>query len=158
MVLEEHLGKLELMTCRAHIGNVQYSLTRFSSRTFFWQRLEKTDRLPFFDDFVTFSDSNEQVSVDASVRFLLNSLGWRFAGSGDKAPPFSGLVNAPGVSIDVSSMGEGKILIDNTANRKLEISSVISSVIEGGRLPRADALRLRGKASICIWPAFPKVG
>ncbi len=92
----------------------------------------------YFDDFVTFSDSI------GSVRFMLKSLGWRFAESGDKAPPFSGSVNALGVSIDVSSMGEGKILIDNTSNRKLEISSVISSIIEGGRLPRADALRLRG--------------
>ena len=99
----------------------------------------------YFGDFVTFSDSNEQVSVDGSVRFMLKSLGWRFAESGDKAPPFCGSVSALGVSIDVSSMGEGKILIDNTSNRKLEISSLISSVIGGGRLPRADALRLRGR-------------
>ena len=47
MVLQEHLGKSELVTCRAHIGSVQYILTRFSSRTFLWQCLEKTDRLPF---------------------------------------------------------------------------------------------------------------
>ena len=63
----------------------------------------------YFDDFVTFADSNEQVSVDASVRFLLKSLGWRFAESGEKAPPFGELVNALGVSIDVTSMGSGKI-------------------------------------------------
>ena len=41
----------------------------------------------YFDDFVTFADSNEQVSVDGCVRFILKSLGWRFAESGDKAPP-----------------------------------------------------------------------
>ena len=93
----------------------------------------------YFDDFVTFADSNEQVSVDASVRFLLKSLGWRFAESGEKAPPFGELVNALGVSIDVTSMGSGKIQIDNTASRKAEISSVISAVIEGGRLPRAES-------------------
>ena len=93
-----------------------------------------------FDDFATFADSTEQASVDGSVRFMLKSLGWRFAESGDKPPPFGGRVSALGVSIDVSSMGEGKILIDNSSNRKLEISSLISSVIEGGRLPRADAL------------------
>ncbi len=62
----------------------------------------------YFDDFVTFADSNGQVSVDASIRFLLKSLGWRFAESGEKAPPFGELVNALGVSIDVSSMGAGK--------------------------------------------------
>ena len=102
----------------------------------------------YFDDFVTFADSNEQVSVDASIRFLLKSLCWRFAEFGDKTPPFGELVNALGVSIDVPSMGAGKILIDNTANRKSEISSVISSVIDGGRLPRAEALRLRGRGRL----------
>ena len=45
----------------------------------------------YFDDFVTFSDSNEQVSVDGSARFMLKSLGWRFAESGDKAPRSTGL-------------------------------------------------------------------
>ena len=111
----------------------------------------------YFDDFVTFSDSNEQVSVDGSVRFMLKPLRWRFAESGDKAPPFSGRVRALGVSIDVSSMGEGKVLIDNTSNRKLEISSLISSVTEGGRLPRADALRLRGRLQFASGQLFGRL-
>ena len=41
-----------------------------------------------FDEFLTFADSNEQVSVDASIRFLLKSLGRRFAESGDKGSSF----------------------------------------------------------------------
>ena len=111
----------------------------------------------YFDDFVTFADSNEQVFVDASVRFLLKSLGWRFAESGEKAPPFGELVNALGVSIDVTSMGSGKIQIDNTASRKAEISSVISAVIDGGRLPRAEALRLRGRLQFASGQLFGRL-
>ena len=111
----------------------------------------------YFDDFVTFADSNEQVSVDAAIKFLLKSLGWRFAESGDKAPPFGELVNALGVSIDVSSMGAGKILIDNTANRKSAISSVISAFIDGGRLPRAEALRLRGRLQFASGQLFGRL-
>ena len=111
----------------------------------------------YFDDFLTFADSNEQVSVDASIRFLLKSLGRRFAESGDKAPPFGEFVNALGVSIDLSSMGAGKILIDNTANRKSEISSVISSVIDCGRLPRAEALRLRGRLQFASGHLFGRL-
>ena len=111
----------------------------------------------YFADFATVADGNEQVSVDGSVCFMLKSLGWRFAESGDKAPPFSGRVSALGVSIDVSSMGEGKILIDNTSNRKLEISSLISSVIEGGRLPRADALGLRGRLQFASAELFGRL-
>ena len=87
----------------------------------------------------------------------MKSLGWRFAASGEKAPPFGELVNALGVSIDVSSTGAGKILIDNTANRKAEISSVISSVIDGGRLPRAEALRLRGRLQFASGQLFGRL-
>ena len=110
----------------------------------------------YFDDFVTFADVGEPASVDASVRFLLKSLGWRFAESGDKAAPFGELVNVLGVSIDVASMGGGKILIDNTANRKLEIAAVISSILEGG-LPRADALRLRGRLQFASGQLFGRL-
>ena len=87
----------------------------------------------------------------------MKSLGWRFAESGDKAPPFGEFVNALGVSIDVSSMGGGNILIDNTVNRKLEISSVISSVIDGGRLHCADALRLRGRLQFASGQLFGRL-
>ena len=111
----------------------------------------------YFDDFVTFADVGEQVSVDASVRFLLKSLGWRFAESGDKAPPFGELVNAVGVSIDVASMGGGKILIDSTANRKLEVAAMISAVLAGGRLPRADAPRLRGRLQFASGQLFGRL-
>ena len=97
------------------------------------------------------------MSVDASVRCLLKSLGWRFAESGEKAPPFGEFVNALGVSIDVASMGSGKIQIDNTASRKAEISSVISAVIEGGCLPRAEALRLRGRLQFASGQLFGRL-
>ena len=112
----------------------------------------------YFNDFVTFTDSNEQVFVDGCVRFLLKSLGWRFAESGGKAPPFSNRVCALGVSIDVSSMGDGKILIDNTVSRKTEIASLISSVLEGGRLHRIDALRLRGRLQFASGQTFREAG
>lgn len=46
---------------------------------------------------------------------------WNLSQAKDKAPPFSNQVNALGVSIDISSMGDGKLLIDNTIGRKSEI-------------------------------------
>ena len=112
----------------------------------------------YFDDFVTFADSNEQVSVDASIRFLLKSLGWRFAESGDKAPPFGELVNALGVSIDVSSMGAGKN--SNSQHCKSEVGDFFSDIC-GYCWWSASSCRsasTQGQASICIWPAFRKVG
>ena len=54
-------------------------------------------------------------------------------------------------------MGAGKILIDDTANRKSEFSSVISAVIDGGRLPRAEALRLRGRLQFASGQLFGRL-
>lgn len=84
----------------------------------------------YFDDSVTFADGNEQSSIDGCIRFMLKALGWRFAEAGDTAPPFNSQVNALGVAIDVSCMGDGKLIIDNTTGRKNEISSLISAVLE----------------------------
>ena len=54
-------------------------------------------------------------------------------------------------------MGEGKIQIDNTAYRKLKFFSLISSVIEGGRLTRADALTLRGRLQFASGQLFGRL-
>ena len=111
----------------------------------------------YFDDFVTFADTKEQVSVDSSVRFLFRSLGWRFAESGDKAPPFSHVVSALGVSVDVSSMSSGEVLIDNTSKRKVELSAIISAVLDGGHLNKPEALRLRGRLQFASGQLFGRL-
>ena len=49
------------------------------------------------------------------------------------------------------------ILIDNTPARKLEISSLMSSVLEDGRLPRADALRHRGRLQFASGQLFGRL-
>ena len=111
----------------------------------------------YFDDFVTFADVGEQVSVDASVRSIFTSFGWRFAESGDKAPPFSSVVNALGVSVDVSSMGAGKILIDNTSKRKVEISASVAAVLDGGHLQKPEAVRLSKRLQFASGQLFGRL-
>ena len=54
-------------------------------------------------------------------------------------------------------MGEGLNLIDNTSSRKLEISSLIALVLEGGRFPRADAFRLRGRLQFASGQLFGRL-
>ena len=62
----------------------------------------------YFDDFVAFSDETEVDSVTASVTMLFRTLGWIFAESGDKAPPFGDMVAALGVVVNVSDLHVGK--------------------------------------------------
>ena len=47
-----------------------------------------------------------------------------------KAPPFSPAITALGVSVDVSDLHQGLVLIDNTEKRALELLDTISSVIQ----------------------------
>ena len=47
--------------------------------------------------------------------------------------------------------------VTHTSSRKLEIASLMSSVLEGGRLPRADALRLRGRLQFASGQLFGRL-
>ena len=57
----------------------------------------------YFDDFVALATSCETTSVTTAVTLTFKMLGWIFAETGDKAPPFASVVAALGVTIDVSS-------------------------------------------------------
>ena len=48
-------------------------------------------------------------------------------------------------------------LIENTSSRKTEMASLISSVLEGGRLHRVDALRLRGRLQFASGQLFGRL-
>ena len=99
----------------------------------------------YFDDFVALATSCETTSVTTAVTLTFKMLGWIFAETGDKAPPFASVVAALGVTIDVSLLHSGCVRIDNTENRKSEIAAAIVQILDTGTLIRPDALRLRGR-------------
>ena len=111
----------------------------------------------YFDDFVAIAEEPETQNVTAAVCMVFKTLGWIFAEEGDKAPPFNSAVTALGVMIDVSSLQTGVVTIDNTANRKLEISSALQQVLEQGVLPRQEALKLRGRLQFVAGQIFGRV-
>ena len=105
-----------------------------------------------FDDFISLATESESQSVDFTVKAVLRMLGWKFAGDGPKAPPFSPKVTALGVAIDVSRLHQGLTLIDNTEKRTAELSETIAAFtdsdwpnVQEGRIEAAgpDAIRLR---------------
>ncbi|CAK9116865.1 unnamed protein product, partial [Durusdinium trenchii] len=99
----------------------------------------------YFDDFIALAERPEVEPVTSAVTMTFKTLGWDFAETGDKAPPFGSLVTALGVQLDVACMHNGRVLIDNTKSRKTELIHVLEHVLEHGTLNRRDALRLRGR-------------
>ena len=91
------------------------------------------------------------------MKAVFRMLGWKFAEDGPKAPPFSPAVTALGVSVGVSDLHQGLVLIDNTEKRALELLDTISSVIQSGRMTKKEALRLRGRMQFASGQIFGRV-
>lgn len=108
----------------------------------------------YFDDFVTFSPDSEAKSVTDTIHMLFDLTGWKFAREGDKATPFDSTVKALGVLIDVANMATGLTLFDNTPMRKADLISSLDKILEQGHLPRAEALRLRGRLQFASGQLF----
>ena len=111
----------------------------------------------YFDDFVALATSCETTSVTAAVTLTFKMLGWIFAETGDKAPPFASVVAALGVTIDVSLLHRGRVRIDNTESRKAEIAAAIAQILDTGTLIRPDALRLRGRLQFVAGQIFGRI-
>jgi hypothetical protein len=59
--------------------------------------------------------------------------------------------------IDVSSLHRGVVTINNTVNRKLELSMVLQQMLDQGILPRQEALKLRGRLQFVAGQIFGRV-
>jgi hypothetical protein len=79
------------------------------------------------------------------MQMFFKWLGWLFAESGDKAPNFRQVFQALGVSINVSSMGPGLVIVGNTENRREELINFLNEVLQPKKLLKSEALRLRGR-------------
>ncbi len=72
----------------------------------------------YFDDYVCCCPRSEANLLSMAVHAFFHLLGWSFAEAGNKAVNFDAMCKALGVNIDVSSMHQGRVLIDNTDARK----------------------------------------
>ena len=84
-------------------------------------------------------------------------LGWLFASSGDKAPSFSEIFQALGVSINISLLHQGFETIGNTESRRKELVSFLEQVLKQQKLTRVDALRLRGRLQFAAGNVFGRI-
>ena len=108
----------------------------------------------YFDDFAALASVGEASSVDHTVKSLFPLLGWKFAEDGSKTPPFSDTLNAQGIRLDVSELHLGKVSIDNTEARRVELADLIEHILQSGELKKMDALKLRGRMQFAAGQLF----
>ena len=99
----------------------------------------------YFDDFISVARTSECTAIASCIHMYFKLLGWAFAESGDKAPPFASAFQAFGVNITVSALHSGLVAIGNTDSRRQELIEFLGMVIQRGHMSKQEALRLRGR-------------
>eukprot|EP00435_Cladocopium_sp_Y103_P006748 s5076_g2.t1 len=112
----------------------------------------------FYDDFVTFSWSDDASRTAASIELFFDLLGWQFAREGDKAQAFGPNFGALGIQIDISNFELGYVEFSNTEKRKAELQDLVSHILDSGELSHSDALKLRGRLQFADGQLFGRIG
>ena len=102
----------------------------------------------YYDDYIVSSDSMLESNTSESMHLLFTLLGWQHDQKGAKADVFSGSVSALGVVFDLSRSSEGTILVDNTCKRRSDLDSMITSVLDAGKLDMSEELTFEGPACV----------
>ena len=103
----------------------------------------------FFDDFVTASRQDDVRHTEAAATALFKLLGWEYDECDEKSTEFSNVFKALGVSFNLTATEHGRVMLSNTTSRIAELVQTISEILESNSLPRAAALRLRGRMQFC---------
>ena len=111
----------------------------------------------YFDDYVCCCPESEANHLSMTVHAFFHLLAWSFAETGSKAVDFDAMCKALGVTIDVSLMNQGTVLIDNTEARKKELGEFIEKIVTTRKLSSADALKLRGRMQFTAGQLFGRV-
>ena len=111
----------------------------------------------YFDDYVCCCPKGEANHLSMTVHAFFHLLGWSFAKTGSKAVDFDAMCKALGVTIDVSLMHQGRVLIDNTEARKKELGEFIEKIVTTRKLSSVDALKLRGRMQFTAGQLFGRV-
>ena len=111
----------------------------------------------YFDDYVCCCPKSEATHLSMTVHAFFHLFGWSFAETGSKAVDFDAMCKALGVTIVVSLMHQGRVLVDNTEARKREFGEFIDKIVSTKKLSSADALKLRGRMQFTAGQLFGRV-
>ena len=123
-----------------------YAFNRVAKSLWFLMvRLGSVWTTQYFDDFPNVEMESLASSSRGFMEFLLNAVGWRFAGSGKKAPPFSHTFKVLGVEVDLSQVAHGELVIRNKPDRVEQIKQFLCDIMDRGKITSAEAAALHGQ-------------
>ena len=108
----------------------------------------------YFDDYACCCPKSEANHLSMTVHAFFHLFGWSFAETGSKVVDFDAMCKALGVTIDVSLMHQGRVLVDNTEARKRELGEFIDKIVTTRKLSSADAFKLRGRMQFTAGQLF----
>ena len=98
----------------------------------------------FYDDYTLFEFQPGASLLDKISMRLLSLLGWAFAKEGKKFVPFSPCVVSLGVSLDLTRVWDGQIVVSNKPGRLARIAELLKPIAEGSEVSKAQLASLHG--------------
>ena len=99
----------------------------------------------YYDDFPMVEMAETAETAEWCVGEILDALGWKFARSGNKAPPFSKQFDVLGVTVDLHHLHAGKVLLKNKTSRVRSIVESMDRLILAGKVEPGVAASLHGQ-------------
>ena len=98
----------------------------------------------FYDDFPLLSPAESSDNADAVVSEFLDQLGWLHAKTGAKGKPFAEEFDVLGMSLQLSSLEQGKVVLANKQGRIERIIERMQEIASKGEIRRHEAQVLQG--------------
>ena len=111
----------------------------------------------YFDDYVCVSPVALASNTEATMKCLLQLLGWEFDGDGEKSDSMTSTVTALGVVLNLDKTEKGIIEVENTEKRKKEIARTISELLAKGKITVSEASSLKGRLGFAEGQLFGRV-
>ena len=99
----------------------------------------------YYDDFPMVEMAETAEMAEWCMGEVLDALGWKFAKTGSKAPPFSQQFDVLGVTVDLSDVPSGVVRLQNKASRVRSIVDSRDKLILEGRVEPGVAASLHGQ-------------
>lgn len=99
----------------------------------------------YYDDFPMVEPEETSSSAEECMAEILDILGWKFARSGSKAPPFATTFDVLGVTVDLLRLHEGAVTLKNKQSRVVALSAALDKLVCEGRVESGVAASLHGQ-------------
>ena len=99
----------------------------------------------YYDDFPMVEPEETAESAESCMAEILDVLGWKFARTGSKAPPFATSFDVLGVTVDLSAVQEGQVVLKNKVARVESLSATMDKLVCEGKVEAGVAASLHGQ-------------